>query len=354
MAYPTGYSKYQEVTIDKDKVSADLTDFPVTVNLANLSKAGADIFDTVRTDGGDIRVTKADGTTQLPREIVEIDKSGKTGLLYFKFTGTLSSTVDTVIRIYYNGTDTEPASDSTYGSENVWNSNYKAVFHMNDASGGLVDSTSNGVSGVENGDPTYAQTGPFGGLAIALDGTGDFFNTASLLDIAGNVNFSYQIWVKSSDSTQDNYFCGTGTHDGVYLRTLSSTTDAPYIKMDDGSNWVGGGGSTNVVDGAWHSLHVVNDDTGNTYKGYADGGSAEISLNNSSVGGLVDTWGIGSNDALGGALAEFNISEFRFSATNLSADWIQTEYNNQSSTTTFYSTSDEVGGASPRSFAQII
>lgn len=51
MAFPSGYTKYQEVTIDNTKVSADLTDYIVYIDLAELVKAGADIFDTCRTDG---------------------------------------------------------------------------------------------------------------------------------------------------------------------------------------------------------------------------------------------------------------------------------------------------------------
>lgn len=100
MAFPTGYSKYQTITIDHTKVPSDLTDYVVYVNLADLVKAGADIFDLCRSDGGDIRATKSDGTTELAVEVVSINTTTKVGELYIKYTGTLSSTTDTVIRIY--------------------------------------------------------------------------------------------------------------------------------------------------------------------------------------------------------------------------------------------------------------
>ena len=77
MAFPTGYTKYQEITIDHTKVGADQTDFIVFVNLADMVLAGADIFDTCRSDGGDIRATKSDGTTQLATELVAIDTTAK-------------------------------------------------------------------------------------------------------------------------------------------------------------------------------------------------------------------------------------------------------------------------------------
>ena len=134
MAFPGDYTNYQEVTIDSTKVDADLTDYPIYIDLSDLSLVGVDIFDTCRSDGGDIRVTKSDGTTELAREIVEIDTTGKTGELHVKFAGTLSSSGDTTIRVYYNGTDTEPTSTATYGSEAVW-SDYYGVWHFEGAVG---------------------------------------------------------------------------------------------------------------------------------------------------------------------------------------------------------------------------
>ena len=55
------------ITIDNTKVSADLTDYVIYVNLANLN---ATFWSTVADGGGDIRVFKSDGTTELAREVV--------------------------------------------------------------------------------------------------------------------------------------------------------------------------------------------------------------------------------------------------------------------------------------------
>lgn len=51
-------------------MSADQTDFPVYVNLNNLPAAFHSHVN--QTDARDIRVTKDDGTTELPREVVFI------------------------------------------------------------------------------------------------------------------------------------------------------------------------------------------------------------------------------------------------------------------------------------------
>ena len=52
-----------KLTIQASKVDADLTDYPIYVDLSNLP---SDFHNNVKSDGGDIRVTKADGVTELP------------------------------------------------------------------------------------------------------------------------------------------------------------------------------------------------------------------------------------------------------------------------------------------------
>lgn len=67
--YNTNWTYRKKITIDNTKVSANLTDFPVYVDLSDL---GTDFFSNVNIGGGDIRITKADGTTELARELVSI------------------------------------------------------------------------------------------------------------------------------------------------------------------------------------------------------------------------------------------------------------------------------------------
>ena len=131
LGLPVGYQKAQKVTIDSDQVEdADVENYVVYVNLAHLRKEGVgavDIFNYCRDDGGDIRVTKADGTP-LPREVVWVDKQTRNGELHFRYTGTLSSSEDTEVLIWFNGVNEEPDADDDYGSEAVW-VDYDVVMH---------------------------------------------------------------------------------------------------------------------------------------------------------------------------------------------------------------------------------
>ena len=75
----SGWLGITKITVDHTKVSADLTDFPLYVDLSHLPDH---FFNNVKTDGADIRVFKSDNVTEIPFEIVSIDTTAKTGELY--------------------------------------------------------------------------------------------------------------------------------------------------------------------------------------------------------------------------------------------------------------------------------
>jgi len=324
MAFPANYNLYDEVTIDKDKVSgsSDHSNFPAYIDLPDMS---AQFWANVSNGGGDIRVTLDDGTTQLPREVVSCDISGKTGELHVNVS-TLQYDTDTVIRVWYNGTDTEPAADSTYGSQNTWNSNYKAVYHMNDASGGITDSTANGNDGTQGGTPTYEQTGKVGS-AIDLDGSSDYFDLSA---ISYNSNpVSIQIWAKSGKTNYTSTAGLIGARSGGDLNRIrvepsSDVWDAYFNGVDSSgssvdTNWIK---LDSTYDGSTLTLYEngspANTDTGSVSLSNSDWviGREEIDVSNEYFQGLVD--------------------EARVYAGTLSADWIATEYANQNSPDTFY------------------
>ena len=185
-AQASGQRKIQ-ITIDHTKVAADLTNFPVYVNLANLT---SNFWAWTSSGCGDIRVTSSDGTTEVPREVVTCDKTAKTGELWFK-ASSLSSSNDTTFYIYYGGIQTDYATNATYGAQNVWDSNYKGVWHLKDGttlSGS--DSTSNTNNGTSHGSPS-ATSGQ-------LDGAGNFSGSSDNLGITAisvnGVSYTISAW----------------------------------------------------------------------------------------------------------------------------------------------------------------
>lgn len=352
MAYPTGYTKYQEITIDHTKVSADQTDFIVYVNLADLVKAGADIFDTCRSDGGDIRATKSDGTTQLPTEVVVIDTTAKTGELHIKFSGTLSSTVDTIIRIYYNGTDTALATSDTYGRDNVWAGNYVAVWHMQEASGNITSSTGNNTATDNN--TVGSATGKLGKGRDFVRASSEWFDIASGsqtgLGITGN-SITMSAWIKG-DASLNNLIGriiwrlgGTGNY-GYQLSTTGnvySPNNAYLISaVGTGGGWDHSfGASGDATSGTLK--HIVATYDGTNFRGYVNTSkTTSATKSNRLTSANAQTFYIGRDST--SSYYDDVLDEIRISAGVKSDSWISTEYNNQNSPSTFYASSDEQGG----------
>lgn len=76
--YNASWTYRVSVTVQSSQVDADLTDFPVYVDLSDLP---AGFHTNVKSDGGDIRVTKSDGTTEVAREVVFYNATDDTGEL---------------------------------------------------------------------------------------------------------------------------------------------------------------------------------------------------------------------------------------------------------------------------------
>jgi len=246
-----GYRK--KITIDNTKVDASLSNFPVYVNLADL---GADFFTNVAdVNGGDIRVTAADGVTELPRQIVAINTGGETGELHFKGTS-LSDTQDTDFYIYYgNAGASEPAANATYGSENVWDSDYTAILHLGEgdstAADFFKDSTSNANHGTltDANSNSAAATGQVDG-ALDFNGDADRIaapNSASLNPTTDKLTIS--LWMnpdtdtnnqnggiaKGDDSNSPRYQLGIDMSADPIITDFRTNTSSGRVDINAGS-----------------------------------------------------------------------------------------------------------------------
>jgi hypothetical protein len=205
----TDWTTYDTITIDATNIDDDLTDFPVYVDLADL---GAAFWSTTPTSsalvGTDIRVTTNDGTPiELPRELVTASSTAETGELHFK-ANVISSTTDTVFRIYYNGTTTgDYAKSSTYGAQNVW-SEYLAVLHLgetvNNSPDGYRDSTGNGHDGTGSSMSLNAPSGRLSGQAQSFDGSIDYIKLADGVIAATQTNTTVSVWFKTALALETN------------------------------------------------------------------------------------------------------------------------------------------------------
>lgn len=121
-------------TVPSGKVAADISGFPVMVDLADLP---AEFWANVAADGGDVRVLE--GATELPVDVVSIDTGADTGRLFFR--ADLLAASDNVFTIKCGSGSAKPAAGDPIGRNAVWSG-----FHrMFDAAEWWVDRTGNGA-----------------------------------------------------------------------------------------------------------------------------------------------------------------------------------------------------------------
>jgi len=324
------------VVIDHTKVSADLTDYVVYVNLADLPSS---FWSVVANGGGDIRVFKSDGTTELAREVVSCDTATDTGELHIKFSGTLSSSSDTTIQIHADGTSSEPAVTATYGRNAVW-SDYFTVLHFQS---GATDSTGN-VTWTANGTPAYNATNTVLGTVTAnLDGTDDYYSAT--LDLGALWTIQSLCYYDDLPNSSTKVTWAYGVDSGGRRAAL-----ATYWNVDSDQEFgIYNGTSYKTLDqdratGSWKWYACIQGSTTDYF--YVDG---SLPSGNSHSGRAVNidndeffiarapsSFGIGSNHL------DAKIDEFRIRESELASTWLSTEYNNQSDPSTFY-TAEAVG-----------
>src|SRR5674476_1687799 len=142
------------ITIDHTLVpNTDQTDFPI---LVSGTYTGAGGIPDLRTVGNGGKVQNANGydiyfysdsalTTRIPAERELYNAS--TGQIVFWVKSTVTTATNKVIYIGYgdSGISTDPNTDGTYGKTNVWDANYKGVWHLpNGTTLTADDSTGNG------------------------------------------------------------------------------------------------------------------------------------------------------------------------------------------------------------------
>ena len=330
-----------KITTDPTAIPSNQTDFPVHVDLAQLGSGHA-FWGNVKSDGGDLRATKSDGTTEVAMELVFIDTTAKTGVVYFTSDGTLDSvTADDFYLYYGNAAVSLPAATATYGSQNVWDSNFNCVHHMSGAAyTDLDDSTSNGNDvSAEGGNPMYDQSGPGGQRAVDFDGTGDYLTIphANSLSPASVQNFTVEAWAYT-DTLQSLAIVTKSRRTTGYefwLRNNSIGNFQFYAWQSVGSTYErqykvsGGTGVWEYFVGTITNAHLTTkdvnlfidaDDTGLTHTedtnamSTVSGANVEIGRRNRA--GTGDEWNF-----------DGKISEIRISGVVRSDDWVTTTNN---------------------------
>jgi len=318
----SGYSHRKKIVIDHTQVAADLTDFPVLVNITDTELASEANGGYVTSNQGyDIQFSQ-DHVNTLDHQIDLYDGVSGQLVVWIRIPS-LSSTTDTEFYLYYgNSSITSPTSTS-----DTWDSNYMGIWHFtnNDFDNATVYNNS-----ASNNNTTSV---------ASILGTGrDFNGMDAFLSIpdADNLNMddedrvTVQTWLRKS-SAQSGWIAICQKSDYSYNLQFSDG-NKPTLTIYD-NNFRLATSNEKLLNDTWYHL-----------AGTFDGGIVRIYVNgveagNTSASEIKSTTygvGIGENLEKTGRYFHGQMDEVRISNTARSEDWILTEYRNQSDPSSFY------------------
>jgi len=358
-----GWDNRIKLTTDNTKIdTANLTWFPVTVFLTGTQ--AEEIFTEFDADSDYLKVafTKADGTTELYAECELFSDSTQKAIYHVSRDGwIITYDADTDFYIYY---DNDHADNSTYigaidttAGGNVWDSNFKTVHHMVDATTSTIkDSTSNNNDGAKQGagEPASA-TGKIG-LGQDFDGSNDriAFASSSDLDLTtATLSFLFNgtgdlaeclFGMNDTDASEvssiiiGNECTGFLANELISIMTNRSGAAQNRVGYTTATR-------TELFDGNWH--HIVLVCTGTSYILYLDGASKTITVgsgnNNGAWGGITATVAyLGFTNTfiayLDGIMDEVQISNIA-----RTAGWLKATYNSLWDTLLTYGIEEAAG-----------
>ena len=339
--YNADWQYRRAITIDHTKVqdvanpSTTYANFPVLVYATGLSNINA--------NGADIRFTSSDGITELPREI----ESYSSGTLYAWVKVTLTkdagdSSNDVIYAYYGNAAATEPDPGSTYGSQNVWDSNFKMVQHMKDDpdTSHIADSTSNDNDGTKIGANEPNEVSENISKAQDFDGGNDYINCGN--DASLEVDYiTVEGWAQFDVNTGKRVIASID--DGTNRRWALYLLDSPYCLrffVFVNNSWKSPDYLWQPTPGTWYFIVGVKSPT--YVRTYINGVEVGTPQNHP---GVIDKDPMNLRIGVGNYPGYFDgtMDEVRISNIDRSAEWIFTEHNNQSNPSAFYTVSAEEG-----------
>ncbi|MHA3964599.1 MAG: hypothetical protein AM325_013795, partial [Candidatus Thorarchaeota archaeon SMTZ1-45] len=325
------FNYQKDITIDYTKVAADLTNFPVLIDITD-----TDLRDHVLSNGNDIAFTM-DGNP-VSHEIELYNQSTGRLIAWVKIPF-LSSSTETVLTMHY-GCENAPSPSGTY----VW-SDYETVHHLNqDPIGTTYDSTNNNHDGTSYGglgtsDLVSGQIG----TAIDFDGNNDVISIGQI-DTDEWTQFTMSAWFyRTLDKDARVFSKSTTTTTTEHIMTLRLdptnhiTTRVWADPQASGASYSSGATASNFT---WHYVSWSWDPsrTGHEILAYLDGVLIiDRSYTGSSIHDSDAMFVIGNNDLVNLRYWAGIIDEARLTTLVRSEAWIDTEYSNQVNPSSFYS-----------------
>jgi len=320
---------FKQATVNASDVPATQTNFPSYVDLSRLGITTLAEAQSVRCYSDSTK------TTELAREIVSVTE------MHVKVSS-LTSTF--VLYVDWDGTSADYAVTDTYGRNAVW-SGYVLVSHMYD----LTTSTIQDATGTRTISKASAsnpnEVDSVFNKGQSYQDSNDYANPSSVIDLG---TFTYQGWAKVSASNPngDMYILAkrSGPTNGAVELAHNTASSKFRIGTRTGSTWKSNENSEVIANNT--PYHVVGTFNGTDLICYVNGVGSATTYSSHSVENLNIITRIGGNPAYSQYYWRGEIAEARIRSGALSANWITTEYNNQSDEAGFWGTWTNVGGGS--------
>ena len=316
--FDEGWHYRKKLTIDNSASSEHLADFPLLVTL-NSSRID---YSETQNSGQDIRFTDPDGII-LKYEIEKWDEAG-TSTIWVKIPQIdAGSTVDHIY-MYYGHPDISDGQDA----ENVWDSNFKMVQHLEESSNPYTDSSSNSFDSTGGTYPTLSSSGKINGAQDFDSGSSEYITMGTVL--GKPTNYTIEGWIKAESWGSAGPFSSSNGSD---------STTWGFIFRDSGDNvelWTSSGsaGQQAIMATDWNStgfpsanwIYIVGTVDGSNIRYYKNGGLVNTISQTVAQAGTPLSFSIGRLGEYAGFNFNGLIDEVRVSDTARSTEWIEAQY----------------------------
>ncbi|MBU4129116.1 DUF2341 domain-containing protein, partial [bacterium] len=341
--YNANWKYRKSITLQSSQISTTTDAFPVlaTTTLTDLKSYAYD-GKVAKNNGHDIIFVDDDNSTLLNYEREKYDPT--TGEIAYWIKTDISSTTDKTIYMYYGNSGASDVSTTT----GVWDDNFVMVQHMHhDWDASAVDSTKYDNDGTNTNfysATSSVSTGQVDG-AIDFDGVDDYVNvgqTAFFNSVFAS-SFTLSIWINpTSNLVTNDAFLGIG------------------LGGPEGMRWKNAGDSdwqNIVINGTSFTASTTLSANTPAYISVTVGSSNVVFYHNGIIDGVPLTGQPGYINAVkafqfGGTNSSYSfpglIDEVRISNVARTAQWIATEYNNQSDVASFLTIGAEESSATTK------
>ncbi len=339
----------QPLTLSTSTLSNDvLNDHSI---LVKVDSTNTDFWNSVKSDGKDVRFVAANDLTELTYHIEKFDYFGQEMIAWVKVTDTFSSVSNTNIFMYYG-------NPNAFGNENeagTYPAYYKAVYNFNENSGTILDKTSNNNDSILQEINAYQVNGKMNGAVQTIASSNHAtVPDSNSLDLGSNGSISF--WINFGSDFP------SGHSSDIYLIEKDGPPLSSNILIFQKSNGKLGFLLGNAYDysskslwtgGTWHNIIL-------TWDGVSKKAYVNASINDGFDVASGDSWKTNLAD-----LTIFNNSnknrsgsadhdEIRFYNIALNSDEVSLLYKSENNSLISFGNQESSGGSAPPSGDQNI